>query len=225
MTFFNSVLNLSVFLLGFALLVLSLYLKYNDTFSCILGYSDGDSDLQAKRDTAKICLDIIVFMSIGMLLLPLGCFMCAGKDTFTSQSRADDEWAFGKLGTLPLAIAGLMGLTVVVCGSILYSYKKVSGFKCPDVDEGMMGPNTALQWLLGFGSAMALFGLGGAYVHHNQLVKTGHKGKKIKLDKEGKPVKNDAGDFEMMDLDTGAPLPKLSFGQRRSRFSNRSRSR
>ena len=36
MTFFNSVLNLSVFLVGFALLVLSLYLKYNDTFACVL---------------------------------------------------------------------------------------------------------------------------------------------------------------------------------------------
>ena len=228
MTFFNSVLNLSVFLLGFALLVLSLYLKYNDTFACVLNYKNTDkskADLVSKSKTANVCLDIIVFMSIGMLLLPLGCFMCAGEGTFTSHSRDDDEWAFGKLGTLPLAIAGLMGLTVVVCGSILYSYKKVSDFGCPDVDEGMMGPNTALQWLLGFGSAMALFGLGGAIVHHNQLVNTGHKGKKIKVDdKTGKPVKkNDDGDFEMEDLKTGGVFPKFNFGQRRSRFSNRSR--
>ena len=153
-----------------------------------------------------------------MLLLPLGCYMCAGEGTFTSRSTDDEVWAFGKLGTIPLAIAGLMGLTVVVCGSILYSYKKVEGFDCPTTDEGMMGPNTALQWLLGFGSAMTLFGLGGAFVHHKQLVDTGHKGKKS--------VKNKAGEFELVEDPTrGSMLPKLSFGQRRSSFSTRSRSR
>jgi len=208
MTFFNSLLNLFVFLGGFALLVFSLYLKYNQTFSCILDYNEDNKDLQAKRDTAKVCIDIIVYMSIAMLLLPLGCYVCAGEGTFTSKSRADEVWAFGKLGTLPLAFAGLMGLTIIVCGSILYSYEKVSGFGCKDSVNGMMGPNTALQWILTLGSGMALFGLGGAFVHHRQLVKT----------------ENTEKGEDGIELGKLMPGPrKSSFGQRRSRFSNRSR--
>lgn len=212
MTFFNSALNFFVFLGGFALLVFSLYLKYNNTFSCILNYSDGNKDLNAKRDTAKVCIDIIIYMSIAMLLLPLGCYVCAGEGTFTSHSRADNVWAFGKLGTLPLAFAGLMGVTIIVCGSILYSYEKVSGFKCDSVANGMMGPNTALQWILALGSGMALFGLGGAFVHHKQLVKTENASK----DESGIELGNLIPSWQQ------SKTPS-KFGQRRSSFSNRSR--
>jgi hypothetical protein len=66
---------------------------------------------------------------------------------------------------------------------------------------------------------MALFGLVGAIVHHKQLVDTGHKGKTKKL------VETKDGKFESVEeeLTTGDPFPKFNFGQRRSRFSNRSR--
>lgn len=226
MSFFNSVLNMSVFLLGIALLSLSLYAKYNNQLACLLKTEPTAPDntklaeLEKKQATANICLDIILFMGVGMILLPLGCYMCAGEDHYGYSGPAN-EFEFGKLGTLPLALAGLMGLVVVTCGSILFNY---TTSLCPASSDGsttdLDSSKAALQWIIGLGAGMFVTGSGAAYIHHHQLLPTGPNKTETKTgEKEGEGE----GAVELTTM-KGNLLPGGSGFTRSSRFSRRGRS-
>ncbi len=223
MSFFNSVLNMSVFLLGIALLSLSLYAKYNNQLACLLTKDPTPlatdklttEDLKKKQAVANICLDIILFMALGMVLLPLGCYMCAGEDHYGYSGPAD-EFEFGKLGTLPLALAGFMGLVVVTCGAILFNYTTVL---CKDSKDGtttdLTTSKAALQWIIGLGAGMFVTGSGAAFIHHHQLLPTGPNKTKTKTGEK-------KGDVELTTM-KGNLLPGSGF-TRSSRFGRRSRS-